>query len=170
MTLYLLVLWLSDFYSAPSCPFFIFLERTISRNIKTMTMENENNNKEKMSAVKRTALTLLDELKGKIVNDCDDDDVLSTLTKFHPHANGYFRQEDFVTADKAMSILHLGSNRKKFFQLVKDYGIVNRKISNQNVGFLRKDIERLCDILDVEIKEMEFKENKKKKGQKWMLW
>ena len=75
-----------------------------------------------------------------------------------------------MTADKAMSILHLSSNRKKFFQLVKDYGIVNRKISNQNVGFLRKDIERLCDILDVEIKEREFKESKKKKGQKWMLW
>ena len=34
----------------------------------------------------------------------------------------------------------------------------------------RKDIERLCDILDVEIKEREFKENKKKNGQKWMLW
>ena len=57
-----------------------------------MTMENENNKKEKMSAVKRTALTLIDELKGKIIKDCDDDEVLSTMTKFHPHANGYCRQ------------------------------------------------------------------------------
>lgn len=123
-----------------------------------------------MSAVKRTALTLLDELKGKIVNDCDDDEVLSTMTKFHPHANGYFRQEDFVTADKAMSILHLGSNRNKFFRLVKEYGIENHKISNQNIGYLKKDIYKLSTILEDEIKELEFEENKKNKGQRKRLW
>jgi hypothetical protein len=91
------------------------------------------------------------------------------MTKFHPEKNGYFKQEDFVTSDKAMKILHLGNNRVKFFELTKEYGIENHKISNQNVGFLRKDIERLAFILDDEIREREKKE-KKKKGQRKFLW
>ena len=68
-----------------------------------------------------------------------------------------------------MKILHLGSNRAKFFELTKEYGIVNHKISNQNIGFLRKDIERLAVLLDDEVKEREKKE-KRKKGQRKFLW
>lgn len=92
------------------------------------------------------------------------------MAKFHPETNGYFKQDDFVTADKAMRMLHLGQNRNKFFQLTKEYGIENHKISNQNVGFLRKDIEQLCEVLQDEVEERKFKQNKKNKGQRKRLW
>ena len=118
----------------------------------------------------KMALMMLDNIRQQLIDgECDESDIQDAMTKFHPEKNGYFKQEDFVTADKAMKILHLGNNRVKFFELTKEYGIDNRKISNQNVGFLRKDIERLAFILDDEVKEREKKE-KKKKGQRKFLW
>lgn len=127
-------------------------------------------NYDKLSMIKRLALDLLDNLRSKIVSDdCSDEELTEALVKFHPESHGYFKQEDFVTADKAMKILHLGTNRAKFFQLTKEYGIVNHKISNQNIGFLRKDIERLAEVLQEEVKEREKKE-KRKKGQRKFLW
>ena len=113
---------------------------------------------------------MLDNIRQQLIDgECDEADIQDAMTKFHPEKNGYFKQEDFVTADKAMKILHLGCNRVKFFELTKEYGIENHKISNQNVGFLRKDIERLAFILDDEVKEREKKE-KKKRGQRKFLW
>lgn len=123
-----------------------------------------------ISPLKRVALSLIDKLKEQVISDCDEAEVLNAMAQFNPENNGYFKQEDFVTADKAMKILHLGTNRNKFFQLTKEYGIDNHKISNQNVGFLRKDIEQLARILDDEVKEREFKENRKNKGQRKRLY
>lgn len=37
-------------------------------------------------------------------------------------------------------------------------------------GYLRKDIERLCAVLQDEVNEREFKEKKKTKGQRKRLW
>lgn len=125
---------------------------------------------EKLSPIKRAALVLLDRLKEQVISGCDETEIVSTMAKFNPENNGYFKQDDFVTADKAMKILHLGQNRSKFFQLTKEYGIENHKISNQNIGFLRKDIDRLAELLDDEVREREFRENKKKKGQRKRLW
>lgn len=125
---------------------------------------------ERISPIKRAAIALIDRLKEQVLNDCDEQEIVSTMAKFNPENNGYFKQDDFVTADKAMRMLHLGQNRNKFFELTREYGIENHKISNQNIGFLRKDIERLSDILSEEVEERRFKENKKKKGQRKLLW
>ena len=125
---------------------------------------------EKLSPIKRTALALLDTVRVKIMTDCSEEEIVKSMAKFHPETNGYFKQDDFVTADKAMRMLHLGQNRNKFFQLTKEYGIENHKISNQNVGFLRKDIEQLCEVLQDEVEERKFKQNKKTKGQRKRLW
>lgn len=116
------------------------------------------------------ALAVLDNLKEQVISGCDETEIVSTMAKFNPENNGYFKQDDFVTADKAMKILHLGQNRSRFFQLTKEYGIENHKISNQNIGFLRKDIDRLAELIDDEVKKREFKENQKKKGQRKRLW
>lgn len=118
----------------------------------------------------KMALMMLDNIRQQLINgECDEEDIQDAMTKFHPEKNGYFKQDDFVTADAAMKMLHLGYNRVKFFELTKEYGIENHKISNQNVGFLRKDIERLACILHEEVKDRELKE-KKKKGQRKVLW
>lgn len=124
---------------------------------------------ETLSPIKRAAISLLDKLKEQVMTDCDEQEVISTMAKFNPENNGYFKQSDFVTTDKAMQILHLGYNRAKFFALMKEYGIINHKISNQYVGFLRKDIERLAQIMDDEVKARERKE-KKKQGQRKFLY
>lgn len=125
---------------------------------------------EKLSPIKRAALAILDKLKEQVLNDCDEQEIVSTMAKFNPETNGYFKQEDFVTADKAMRMLHLGQNRNKFFELTKEYGIENHKISNQNVGFLRKDIERLSELLSEDVEKRKFKRNQKEKGQRKLLW
>jgi hypothetical protein len=125
---------------------------------------------EKLSPIQRTALALLDSLKKQVMTDCSEEEIVKSMAKFHPETNGYFKQDDFVTADKAMRMLHLGQNRNKFFQLTKEYGIENHKISNQNVGFLRKDIEQLCEVIQDEVEERKFKQNKKTKGQRKRLW
>lgn len=125
---------------------------------------------EKLSPIKRAALALIDRLKEQVLNDCDEQEIVNTMAKFNPESNGYFKQDDFVTADKAMRMLHLGQNRNKFFELTKEYGIENHKISNQNVGFLRKDIERLSELLSEDVEKRKFKRNKKEKGQRKLLW
>lgn len=123
-----------------------------------------------LSMIKKIALDLLENIRQRIMSDdCSDEQITEALVTFHPERHGYFKQEDFVTADEAMKILHLGYNRAKFFELTKEYGIENHKISNQNIGFLRKDIERLAEILSEEVKERERKE-KKKSGQRKFLW
>lgn len=125
---------------------------------------------EKLSTIQRAALAILDKLKEQVIIDCDEQEIVSTMAKFNPETNGYFKQEDFVTADKAMRMLHLGQNRNKFFELTKEYGIENHKISNQNVGFLRKDIERLSELLSEDVEKRKFKRNQKEKGQRKLLW
>jgi hypothetical protein len=125
---------------------------------------------EKLSPIKRAALAILDKLKEQVLNDCDEQEIVNTMAKFNPETNGYFKQNDFVTADKAMRMLHLGQNRNKFFELTKEYGIENHKISNQNVGFLRKDIERLSELLSEDVEKRKFKRNQKEKGQRKLLW
>lgn len=125
---------------------------------------------EKLSPIKRAAIALIDRLKEQVLNDCDEQEIVNTMAKFNPESNGYFKQDDFVTADKAMRMLHLGQNRNKFFELTKEYGIENHKISNQNVGFLRKDIERLSELLSEDVEKRKFKQNKKEKGQRKLLW
>lgn len=100
--------------------------------------------KDKLSIIKKTALALLDKLKEQVVNDCDDEEVAETMTKFHPSSREeYINPNDYCNADKAMDMLHLGYNRSRFFALTKKYGIKNHKINNQPIGFLKKDIERL---------------------------
>lgn len=125
---------------------------------------------EKLSPIKRAAIALIDRLKEQVLNDCDEQEIVNTMAKFNPESNGYFKQDDFVTADKAMRMLHLGQNRNKFFELTKEYGIENHKISNQNVGFLRRDIERLSELLSEDVEKRKFKRNQKEKGQRKLLW
>jgi hypothetical protein len=101
------------------------------------------NARTELTTVKKVALKILDDLKEMVMNGCDDEEITSTLTKWHPESNNYFKQDDYVTADKAMRILHLGSNRNRFFALLKEYKVKNHKFSNQNIGYLKADIERM---------------------------
>lgn len=95
-------------------------------------------------AYKMLKSAMLDILYGR----CDESEVVDIISRINPERNGYFRQEDFVNSDEAMSILRLGKNRIKFFELIKKHKIESQKISNMNVGYLRKDIIKLKYKLD----------------------
>lgn len=121
-----------------------------------------------LSPIKRMALSILDELKVKIVNDCDDSEITQSMTQFHPSNNKeYFNPKEYCNADKAMKILHLGYNRNKFFELTKEYGIENVKVNNAPLGYKISEIERLNTLLKAQNKVIK---QRKKKGQTKFLW
>lgn len=104
-----------------------------------------------LSPIKRAALSLIDNLKTQVINDCDDEEISESLTKFHPSSNKeYFNPNDYCNADKAMRILHLGYNRNKFFELIKLHNIVNHKVNNAPLGYKVSDIEKLAKKLNIE--------------------
>lgn len=121
-----------------------------------------------LSPIKRMALSILDELKVKIVSDCDDSEITQSMTRFHPSNNKeYFNPKEYCNADKAMKILHLGYNRNKFFELTKEYGIENVKVNNAPLGYKISEIERLNTLLKAQNKVIK---QRKKKGQTKFLW
>lgn len=106
-------------------------------------MQETNN----LSAIKRTALVIMDSLKEQIMTDCNDEELQEAMAKFHPQSHGYVKKDEFVNYDDALKILGLSNNRTKLNNLCKQYGIKNQKINNVCVGFLRKEIERLAKII-----------------------
>lgn len=119
-------------------------------------------NKE-LSPIKRAALAILDKLKEQVVSDCDENEIVTTMTRFHPSSNKeFFNPSDYCNADKAMKILGLGYNRNKFFELTKEYGIENYKVNNAPLGYKVSEIERLYTLLKA---QKVVTKQRKKKGQ-----
>lgn len=110
-----------------------------------MEVSRDNN----LSPIKKMALKVIDFIRERIINDeCSDEELSDSMNKLHFDTNKeYVRASDYVNADEAMRILHLGYNRNKLFQLTKKYGIINHKINNVNIGFKRKEIENLSSII-----------------------
>lgn len=128
------------------------------------------NDYSKFGMVKKMALEFLDNLKERVMNDCDEQEILETMAKYHPSVNkDYFNPKDYCNYDEACKILHLSSNRAKLRSLCDEYGIECVYIKNRPLGFPKKDIERLAELLKEDIEERERKE-KRKKGQRKFLW
>lgn len=83
---------------------------------------------------------LLRDLKS---GDCTDEQIDDLISKTEPRSRGYFREEDFVTADEAMKILRLGQNRNKFFELLKVYKIQSQTFNGVKIGYRREEIHKL---------------------------
>jgi hypothetical protein len=79
--------------------------------------------------------------------DCTDEQVDDLISKTEPRSRGYFREEDFVTADEAMKILGLGQNRNKFFDLLKVYKIQAQTFNGVKIGYRREEIHKLGERL-----------------------
>lgn len=135
---------------------------------ETLTLkQKENMNK----PIIKMALMMLDNIRTQLIEGgCDETDIQDVMTKFHPSVNEKFiNKDDYINADKAMSILHLGSNRAKFFELIKAYGIESHKLNNMPIGYKKSEIIAMAQDLQEEVKEREKKE-KKRKGQRKFLW
>lgn len=87
---------------------------------------------------------LLRDLKS---GDCTDEQIDDLISKTEPRSRGYFREEDFVTADEAMKILRLGQNRNKFFELLKVYKIQSQTFNGVKIGYRREEIHKLGEKL-----------------------
>ena len=87
---------------------------------------------------------LLRDLKD---GNCTDDEIDDLISKTEPRSRGYFREEDFVTADEAMKILRLGQNRNKFFELLKVYKIQSQTFNGVKIGYRREEIHKLGEKL-----------------------
>lgn len=79
--------------------------------------------------------------------ECTDEQVDDLISKTEPRSRGYFREEDFVTADEAMKILRLGQNRNKFFDLLKVYKIQAQTFNGVKIGYRREEIHKLGERL-----------------------
>ena len=79
--------------------------------------------------------------------ECTDEQIDDLISKTEPRSRGYFREEDFVTADDAMKILHLGQNRNRFFDLIKVYKIESQTFNGVKIGYKKEEIYKLKERL-----------------------
>jgi hypothetical protein len=79
--------------------------------------------------------------------ECTDEQIDDLIAKTEPRSRGYFREEDFVTADEAMKILHLGQNRNRFFDLIKVYKIESQTFNGVKIGYRKEEIYKLGERL-----------------------
>ena len=79
--------------------------------------------------------------------ECTDEQIDDLISKTKPRSRGYFREEDFVTADEAMKILCLGKNRNRFFDLIKVYKIESQTFNGVKIGYRREEIYKLNEQL-----------------------
>lgn len=79
--------------------------------------------------------------------ECTDEQIEDIISKTEPRSRGYFREEDFVTADEAMKILRLGQNRNKFFDLLKVYKIQAQTFNGVKIGYRKEEIYKLGERL-----------------------
>lgn len=75
-------------------------------------------------------------------DECTDDEIDSIVAEIETKRRKYVRQDDYVNTDKAMKFLGVKS-RGRFFSLMREHGIENRKMNNQPIGFRKEEIESL---------------------------
>lgn len=79
--------------------------------------------------------------------ECTEEQIDDLIANTEPRSRGYFREEDFVTADEAMKILRLGQNRNRFFDLIKAYKIQAQTFNGVKIGYRREEIHKLKERL-----------------------
>ena len=61
---------------------------------------------------------------------------------------GYIKEDDFINYDEAGVLLGVRWDRRKLNNLCKEHNIINEKFNNQHIGFRKKDILRLKQLLE----------------------
>lgn len=85
--------------------------------------------------------------------ECTEEQIDDLISKTEPRSRGYFREEDFVTADEAMKILCLGKNRNRFFDLIKVYKIQSQTFKGLKIGYRVNDIYRIKKKIEAQSKK-----------------
>ena len=101
------------------------------------------------SPIMNYAITLLKQVIEDIKSGkCSEQELTDTLSKFHPESNGYIKEDDFINYDEAGMLLGVRWDRRKLNNLCKEHNIINEKFNNQHIGFRKKDILRLKQLLE----------------------
>ena len=103
---------------------------------KTLTLEGQ--------YVWKLCKQILRDLKS---GECTDEQIHSVVANTEPRRFGYFREEDFVTADEALKILRLGQNRNRLFMLLKAHKIESQTFNGVKIGYRREEIHKLGERL-----------------------
>lgn len=94
--------------------------------------------------------TLLDIVEQVLSGRCDEEEIEDVSRRVNPDMKGYKCEDDYVTIDEGMKLMHCGRNRAGFCNLMKKYGISNETFKNVKIGYNRKKIIALKHRLDEE--------------------
>ena len=97
---------------------------------------------------------------------CSEDEIADTMSRLSPESNGFKREDDYVTIDEGMRILHFGRNRAGFCNLMKKYGIPNETFNNVKIGYNRHRLVALKHRLDDECRMRKEREELRRRRMK----
>lgn len=116
-----------------------------------------------ITPIRALVLDILRQVTRQVEQECTDEQLASAIQLVMPSValGGGINPCDYCNADKAMDILHLGKNRRRFFDLLKVYKVKNNKINNQPIGYKLSDIYKIARYIlpDKEKKKYGNKQN-----------
>lgn len=102
-----------------------------------------------ITPIRALVLDILRQVTRQVEQECTDEQLASAIQLVIPNisADGGVNPSEYCNADKAMDILHLGKNRKRFFDLLKVYKVKSNKINNQPIGYKLSDIYKIAHFI-----------------------
>lgn len=102
-----------------------------------------------ITPIRALVLDILKQVTKTVEQDCTDEQLASAIQLVIPNIalDGGVNPSEYCNADKAMDILHLGKNRKRFFDLLKVYKVKSNKINNQPIGYKLSDIYKIAHFI-----------------------
>ena len=99
-----------------------------------------------ITPIRALVLDILKQVTKTVEQDCTDEQLASAIQLVIPNIalDGGINPSEYCNADTAMDILHLGKNRKRFFNLLKVYKVKSNKINNQPIGYKLSDIYKIA--------------------------
>lgn len=104
---------------------------------------------EVITPIRAMVLDVLRQITRMVEQDCSDEQLASTVRLVMPNLalDGGVNPAGYCNAEKAMDILHLGKNRRRFFDLLKVYKVKNNKVNNQPIGYKLSDIYKIAHYI-----------------------
>ena len=102
-----------------------------------------------ITPIRALVLDILKQVTKQVEQECTDEQLASAIQLVIPNisVDGGVNPSEYCNADKAMDILHLGKNRKHFFDLLKVYKVKSNKINNQPIGYKLSDIYKIAHYI-----------------------
>lgn len=104
--------------------------------------------------------TLLDIVEQVLSGRCNEEEIEDISRRVNPDMKGYRCEDDYVTIDEGMKILHYNKNRNGFCNLMRKYGIPNETFNNVKIGYNRNRIVALKHKLDEDFRKRKMREEK----------